>query len=59
LDPEGELALWIKNEFRQARADVKSKRLQLMGGSVDISQQLQLIIDYVDRKGKGQLLIGG
>lgn len=59
LDPEGEIAIWIKKQFREARADVKSGRLSLMGGSVDLSQQLQLIIDYVDRKGRGQLLIGG
>lgn len=59
LDPEGEIAIWIKEQFREARADVKSGRLTLMGGSVDLSQQLQLIIDYVDRKGRGQLLIGG
>jgi hypothetical protein len=29
-----------------------------MGGAVNLPAQLQLIIDYVDRKGKGQLLIG-
>jgi hypothetical protein len=59
LDPDGETAIWIKNQFREARADVKAGRLTLMGGSIDLSQQLQLIIDYVDRKGRGQLLIGG
>lgn len=58
LPPESDLAVWIKDEFRQARADAKSRRLHLMGGSVDLPAQLQLIIDYVDRKGKGQLLIG-
>jgi hypothetical protein len=58
LPPEGELASWIKEEFRQARADSKSRKLRLMGGSVNLPAQLQLIIDYVDRKGKGQLLIG-
>ncbi|MBL8872649.1 MAG: hypothetical protein JNK90_22920 [Planctomycetaceae bacterium] len=59
LDPDGDTAIWIKNQFRQARADVKAGKLTLMGGSIDLSQQLQLIIDYVDRKGRGQLLIGG
>jgi hypothetical protein len=58
LDPESDLAVGIKNEFRQARADAKAGRLWLMGGSIDLSQQLQLIIDYVDRRGRGQLLIG-
>jgi hypothetical protein len=58
LDPESDLAEGIKNEFRQARVDARAGRLRLMGGSIDLSQQLQLIIDYVDRKGRGQLLIG-
>jgi hypothetical protein len=29
-----------------------------MRGSVNLPEQLQLIIDYIDRKGKGQLLVG-
>ncbi len=58
LPPESELANWVKEEFRQARADSKSGKLRLMGGAVNLPAQLQLIIDYVDRKGKGQLLIG-
>jgi hypothetical protein len=29
-----------------------------MGGAVDLQEQLQLIIDYIDKQGKGQLLIG-
>jgi hypothetical protein len=58
LPPESEQARWIKEEFRQARADSKSGKLHLMGGAVNLPAQLQLIIDYVDRKGKGQLLIG-
>jgi hypothetical protein len=58
LPPESELARWVKDEFRRARVDSKSGNLHLMGGSVNLPAQLQLIIDYVDRKGKGQLLIG-
>jgi hypothetical protein len=58
LPPESELARWIKAEFRQARMDYNSRELRLMGGAVNLPAQLQLIIDYVDRKGKGQLLIG-
>lgn len=57
LDPASSLAIRIKNEFRKARIDAGEGRLRLMGGSVDLSQQLQLIIDYIDRQGKGQLLI--
>jgi hypothetical protein len=57
LDPESDLAIRIKGEFRKALVDAKERRLRLMGGSVDLAQQLQLIIDYVDRQGKGQLLL--
>ncbi len=58
LDPQSELAIRIKSEFRKALADARAGTLRLIGGSVNLSQQLQLIIDYVDRQGRGQLLIG-
>ncbi|MFN7318374.1 MAG: hypothetical protein ACK5S6_02585, partial [bacterium] len=58
LDPGCELASWLKSEFRQALLDAREGRITLIGGSVNLSSQLQLIIDYVDRQGKGQLLIG-
>ena len=58
LDPNCELAEKLKGSFRQARLDAKEGRLKLIGGSVNLFEQMQLIIDYVDRRGKGQLLIG-
>jgi hypothetical protein len=58
LDPKSELAETLKSEFKQARLDAREQRLRLIKGSVNLSEQLQLIIDYVDRQGKGQLLIG-
>lgn len=58
LDPSSELAEKLKGSFRQARLDAKENRIRLIGGSVNLAEQLQLIIDYVDRRGKGQLLIG-
>jgi hypothetical protein len=58
LDPSCELAEKLKGSFRQARLDAKENRIRLIGGSVNLAEQLQLIIDYVDRRGKGQLLIG-
>lgn len=57
LDPNCELAEKLKGSFRQARLDAKENRIRLIGGSVNLPEQLQLIIDYVDRRGKGQLLI--
>ncbi|MDB4353655.1 hypothetical protein N9Z64_02910, partial [bacterium] len=59
LEPESHLALEVKSEFQMARKAAKNGSLRMIGGSIDLPQQLQLIIDYVDRKGKGQLLIGG
>ena len=59
LEPESDLALEVKSEFQMARKAAKNGSLRMIGGSIDLPQQLQLIIDYVDRKGKGQLLIGG
>jgi len=58
LPPESDDAEWIKAEFRDAKLDVRAGRLSLMGGAVDLQEQLQLIIDYIDKQGKGQLLIG-
>jgi hypothetical protein len=58
LPPESDNAEWIKAEFRDAKLDVRAGRLSLMGGAVDLQEQLQLIIDYIDKRGKGQLLIG-
>jgi hypothetical protein len=58
LEPKSTLAESLKSEFKQARVDAKEGRIRLIQGSVNLSEQLQLIIDYVDRKGKGQLLIG-
>lgn len=58
LPPESDSAESIKEEFRGAKQDAKTRRLSLMGGAVDLQEQLQLIIDYIDKRGKGQLLIG-
>jgi hypothetical protein len=58
LDPESKLARYIKGQFLEARMAAVSGRLTLMRGSVNLPEQLQLIIDYIDRKGKGQLLVG-
>jgi hypothetical protein len=58
LDPESKLARYIKGQFLEARMAAVSGRLTLMGGSINLPEQLQLIIDYIDRKGKGQLLVG-
>jgi hypothetical protein len=57
LDPESELAINIKSEIQTTRDDIISGRLRAMGGAVNLPEQLQLIVDYIDRQGRGQLLI--
>lgn len=58
LNPEGSLAERIKSSFRKAQTAVREGKLQLVGGSVDLAAQLQLMIDFIDRRGSGQMLLG-
>ena len=55
LDPEGELASEVKSEFQLAIRAARAGKLRLVGGTVNLAEQLQIMIDYIDRKGKGQL----
>ena len=58
LDPETELAKKIKAAFRRAMQEVRQHPENVIGGSIRIDQQLQLIIDYIDRRGTGLIVIG-
>ena len=58
MDPESQIAKKTKTAFNSAIRDSQAGRLRLIGGMVDLAQQLQLMIDYIDRRGRGQLLIG-
>jgi hypothetical protein len=58
LDPSGSVAELTKQAFRQAQADVEARRLKLIGGAVNLGEQLQLMIDYIDRRGSGLVLLG-
>lgn len=53
LDPESSLAKRIKQEFAEAARAKRERRLDLMGGSVDLPAELQRLIDYIDRHGHG------
>jgi hypothetical protein len=55
LEPEGQLASEVKGEFQVAIRAARSGKLRLVGGTVNLAEQLQIMIDYIDRKGKGQL----
>jgi len=58
LDPETELAKKIKVAFRKAIQEVKDHPENVIGGAIRIDHQLQLIVDYIDRKGTGLISIG-
>lgn len=53
LDPESLLANQVKNSYREAIADLDAGRLHTIGGTVNLRQTLQNMIDYVDKKGSG------
>lgn len=57
LDPEQELATKAKELFRTAIDRHKQRRLRPMGGSVDLPAALQQMINYIDRKGSGDILM--
>ncbi len=59
LDPEMELATRAKQLFRTAIERHKQRRLRPMGGSVDLPAALQQMINYIDRKGSGDILMAG
>jgi len=57
LPPEDTLAVQVKEEFRRAIQDCNNDRLKLVGGSVDLAAALQTMIDYIDRRGRGSILL--
>lgn len=57
LDPDKELAASAKELFRTAIERHKQRRLRPLGGSVDLPAALQQMIDYIDRKGAGDILM--
>lgn len=59
LDPESELALHAKQLFRTAIERYKARQLRPLGGSVDLPAALQQMINYIDRKGSGDILMAG
>jgi hypothetical protein len=59
LEPEQELAIDAKSLFRMAIDRHKQGKLRPMGGSVDLPAALQQMINYIDRKGSGDILMAG
>ena len=58
LDPASSLGKETKAAFYNAIREVKRHPEEVLGGFVKIDEQLKLIIDYIDRKGHGPIIIG-
>lgn len=57
LSPESDLAERIKNTFRHIIDANKAGRFRVIGGAVDVPRALQQMIDYIDRRGMGSILL--
>ena len=55
LDPQGELGLSIKRTFSRAIELFDENRLDTVGGFVSLPGVTRMMIDYIDRKGRGRL----
>ena len=57
LDPEGELAKEAKGVFLESIRLIREKKVKPMGGTVDVPSALQQMINYIDRRGSGDILM--
>ncbi len=57
LDPQQDIAIEAKELFRTAIQRHQQRLLRPMGGSVDLPAALQQMINYIDRKGSGDILM--
>lgn len=56
LGPDDALTRETKRVFRLAIQRYKAHKLRVIGGIVDLPTVTQMMIDYVDRKGRGRLV---
>ncbi|MDX2198596.1 MAG: hypothetical protein SF069_06440 [Phycisphaerae bacterium] len=56
LDPTEALAKSIKQLFQSAIERHRRGRLEVIGGIVDLPLLTQMMIDYIDRRGRGRLM---
>ncbi len=53
MAPDSPLAVRIKGLFERARDAARARTLELLGGVVNQAAVFQMLIDYVDRRGRG------
>ena len=57
LDPVCTRATDLKETLKWAATGLRSRRIQSIGGFVDLAAVTELIIDYIDRRGKGRIVL--
>jgi hypothetical protein len=55
LPPDSNLALRAKNLFRKALRMANCGEISMPGGMVNLPQEIQKFIDYIDNKGRGNI----
>jgi len=53
LDPNEQLATHVKGLFRRAQELALNGQIRPIGGLVDVHEEMQRLIDYIDRRGRG------
>ena len=58
MDPEKEFACRVKSFLNKTIEDMKPNGpIDVMSGFVDLSRVTEIIIEYIDRKGRGRLIL--
>ena len=57
LDPKSKPAVSAKAAFKEAIELINSRKMRAIGGVVNIPATLQQMIDYIDRRGSGRILM--
>ena len=55
--PRCTLAQEIKETMQRAAEGLRAGRISSIGGFVDLASVTELIIDYIDRRGKGRIVL--
>lgn len=57
LDPQSDRAQAIKRTMQKAAEGLRVGQISTIGGFVDLPAVTELIIDYIDRRGKGRIVL--
>ena len=57
MDPVADFGRRVKAFFEKTIEDMNNNRVRCLGGFVNLPRVTQIIVDYIDRRGKERLLI--